>query len=248
MGRGRALWFGILGMLLVGTAASATALPRPTVPYVADVTMDMSGHGSGHQKMEVKGKVYMDGDMERRETSVMGRTSVVITRRDKNVTWVLMPERSVYVEHPIGGKYDDPYASWNKAGVTLTKVGEEKLNGVEATKYRAEAKASDGHMDTGFVWLTKENIPVRLEANVKGQESKLVVNYTNIKTGKQDASLFEVPTGYHKMDMSQMGGMPHGMPPAGKLTEEQKQKLQQEMQQQMQDMMKQAPKSPPAGK
>jgi len=205
--------------------------------------MRMSGHGSG--TMEVTGKVYVAGEKERRETTVMGRTSVVISRRDKQLSWILRPAQNGYMEHGIGGPYDDPYSSWDKAGVTLTKLGQEKVNGVEATKYRAEAKATDGHMDTGMLWLTKENIPVRMEAHVKGQESQLVIDYTNIKTGKQDDALFEVPAGYHKMDMSKLGGVPsgpgHAAPPAGKPTEEQMRQIRERMQQEMQQQLKETP-------
>jgi len=201
MACGRGFWLGMLGILLAGTSASAAVLPRPTVDYAADVAMQMTGHGTGHGPLEVKGKVYVAGDKQRRETTLMGRTNVVINRRDKKVAWVLIPERNGYTEQAMGGMNGDPYASWEQPGVTLTKLGQEKVNGVEATKYRAEADAKEGYMDTGFLWLTKENIPVRMEAHVKGQDSQLVVNYTNIKTGEQDAALFEIPPSYHKMDL-----------------------------------------------
>lgn len=245
MARGHVFWSGMLGMLLAGTSASAAVLPRPTVDYAADVVMHMTGHGSGHGSMEVTGKVYVAGEKERRESTVMGHNSVVINRRDKKLTWVLKPEQKGYTEHGLGGPYEDPYASWEKAGVTLTELGQEKVNGVEATKYRAEAQAKEGHMDTGSLWMTKENIPVRLEAHVKGQDSELVVDYTNIKTGKQDAALFEVPPSYHKMDMPRVGGMPsgpgHAGSPAGNLTEEQTRQIGEKMQEMMKQSQTQSP-------
>jgi len=245
MARGHGFWLGMLGMLLAGTAASAAVLPRPTVEYAADVVMQMTGHGAGHGPLEVKGKVYVAGEKERRETTLMGRTSVVINRRDKKVTWVLMPAQNGYTEHGPGGPNEDPYASWEKAGVTLTKLGQETVNGVAATKYRAEAKVKDGYMDTGLLWMTEENIPVRLEAHMKGQDSQLVVNYTNIKTGKQDAALFEVPASYHKVDRPQVAGMPsspaHAASPAGKPSEEQTRQIREKMQEMMQQAQKQSP-------
>jgi len=237
MARGHGFWLGMLGMLLVGTSASAAALPRPTVDYAADVAMQMTGHGAGHGPLEVKGKVYVAGEKRRRETTLMGRTNVVINRRDKKVSWILIPEQNGYTEQGTDGMNDDPYASWEKAGVTLTKLGQETVNGVAATKYRAEAQAKDGYMDTGLLWMTKENIPVRLEAHIKGQDSQLVVNYTNIKTGKQDAALFEVPPSYHKMDMPKVGGMPsgagHTASPAGKPSEEQTRQIREKMQERL---------------
>jgi len=239
MACGRGFWLGLLGILLGATSASAAVLPRPTVDYTADVVMQMTGHGAGHGPLEVKGKVYVAGDKQRRETTLMGRTNVVINRRDKKVSWVLIPEQNGYTEQGMGGMNGDPYASWENPGVTLTKLAQEKVNGVEAIKYRAEAKAKEGYMDTGFLWLTKENIPVRMEAHVNGQDSQLVVNYTNIKTGEQDAALFEIPPSYHKMDLPSRPA--HAASPVGKPTDEQMREIQAQTQQQMQEHATQTP-------
>lgn len=242
----------ICGILLCGSLAGAGELPRPAVDYQADVVMQIT-QGAGGEAMTVTGKLYASGDKERRETTVMGRTSVVITHRDKQMSWVLIPERSMYMEHRSDGQDADPYAAWAKAGVTLTKLGKERINGVEATKYRADVAAQDGHTDTGLLWLTQENIPVRMEAEIAEEGSdRLRIDYTNIKVGKQDAALFEIPAGYHKMEIPQLGRMPSaagrggppghgGTPPAGQPTAEQMRQIREQMQQQMQERLKQTP-------
>jgi len=252
MGRGRRFWIGVWALLVAGTPVVAGELPRPAVDYQADVVMQIT-HGAGGQPMTVTGKLYAAGDKERRETTVMGRTSVVITHRDRQVSWILIPERSTYMEHRSDGQDADPYAAWAKAGVSLTKLGNERINGVEATKYRASVAAKDGHTDTGLLWLTKENIPVRMEAQVAEEGSdRLTIDYTHIKVGKQDAALFEIPAGYHKMEIPQLGGMPSaagrggppgqvGAPPAGQPTAEQMRQIREQMQQQMQEQLKPSP-------
>jgi len=252
MGRGCRFWVGVWGLLLAGTPLVAAELPRPAVEYAADVVMQIT-RGAGGEPMTVTGKLYAAGDKDRRETTVMGRTSVVITHRDKQVSWILIPERSMYMEHRSAGRDDDPYAAWAAAGVTLTKVRKERINGVEATKYRAEVAAKDGHTDTGLLWLTQENIPVRMEAQVaEGGSDRLRIDYTNIRVGKQDAALFEVPAGYHEMEVPQLGGRPsgpgqggppgtEGAPPAGQPTAEQMRQIRERMQQEMQERLKQTP-------
>jgi outer membrane lipoprotein-sorting protein len=250
MDRGRWLWVGIVGLLWGGTTVVAGQLPRPVVDYSADVVMAMS-HGSGGEPMTIAGKLYASGKKERRETTMMGRTSVIITRRDKKVSWILIPERKMYMEHQATAQEEDPYAAWEAAGVTLTKLGQETVNGVQATKYRADAAAKDGHTDTGLLWMTKENIPVRMEAQVPEEGGQVTIDYTHIKIGTQDAALFEVPPGYQKMVMPQLGAMPgapgrgalpgHGSAPADRPTEEQMRQIREQMQRQMQEMMKQPP-------
>jgi len=252
MGRGHQLWVGVWALLLAGTPVLAAELPRPTVDYAADVVMQIT-HGAGGEPMTVSGKLYASGEKERRETTVMGRTSVVITHRDQQMSWVLIPERSMYMEHRSDGQDADPYAAWAKAGVTLTKLGKERINGVEATKYRADVAAQDGHTDSGLLWLTQENIPVRMEAEIAEEGSdRLRIDYMNIKVGKQDAALFEIPAGYHKMEIPQLGGTPSaagrggppghgGTPPSGQPTAEQMRQIREQMQQQMQERLKQPP-------
>lgn len=248
MGCGRQFWAGVLGWLVAATPVGAGELPRPAVDYAADVVMQITREGG--ETATVTGKVYASGEMERRETTVMGRTSIIITRRDRQVSWVLLPGQNMYVEHRSAGQEEDPYAAWAKADVTLTKLGQERINGVEATKYRAEVPAKDGRIDTGLVWLTQEDIPVRMEAQVAEEGSRhLTIDYTHIQVGRQEAALFEIPAGYQMMAVPQLGkvplgpghGGPTGAPPTGQPTAEQMRQIREQMQRQMEEMLKQAP-------
>jgi hypothetical protein len=56
--------------------------------------------------------------------------------------------------------------------------------------------------------MTKDNIMMKLDviAVDKGKKDRMKMELDNLKIGKQDPALFEVPSGYSKMDMS-MGGM-----------------------------------------
>ena len=59
----------------------------------------------------------------------------------------------------------------------------------------------------GFWWMTKDNIMMKLDVISvdKGKKGRMKMELDNLKIGKQDAALFEVPSGYSKMDMG--GGM-----------------------------------------
>ena len=55
------------------------------------------------------------------------------------------------------------------------------------------------------VWIDQ-----KLHFPIKSVSEDSTWELTNIKEGEPDASLFEIPAGYHKMDM---GGMMQGMQP-----------------------------------
>lgn len=66
----------------------------------------------------------------------------------------------------------------------------------------------------GFMWMSKDNIMVKMDAVAidKGSKNRFKSELTNIKIGKQDPALFEIPPGYQKMsmpgmDMGNMGNM-----------------------------------------
>jgi hypothetical protein len=242
---------GVCGLLVCWGVADAGELPRPAVDYSADVTMQME-RGTEGQPLTVTGKVYVAADRERRETSVLGRTSIVITRRDKGLSWVLMPAQSMYMENQMAQDTDDPYAAWQREGVTLTKVGEETVNGVTATKFRAEAQGKGGATETGYIWLTRDHIPVRMATGASKEEGgdRITVDYTHIQLGKQDPGLFEIPAGYRKMAVpgagmfmgrGTPGGPGSGAPSQGHPSPEQMRQLREQMQRQMQERLTEPP-------
>ena len=54
--------------------------------------------------------------------------------------------------------------------------------------------------------MSKENIMVKMDAVSieKGEKNRFKTELTNIKIGKQDPALFEIPPGFAKMDMPGM--------------------------------------------
>ncbi|MDP2689825.1 MAG: DUF4412 domain-containing protein, partial [Deltaproteobacteria bacterium] len=142
---------------------------------------------------------------ERREYVEDGNTMVMILRHDKKVIWMLMPENKTYMEmkFPKEGRKDD-IGSYT---IDSTTIGPETVNGVTATKSKVIMTSPNGDKMGGFWWATKEGIIVKLDALSvsSGGKERMKTYLENLKVGKQDASLFEIPSDYTKMDM--MGGM-----------------------------------------
>ena len=182
-------------LLLAGTAAAQN---QPSVEYSADSVME-------HEEGTTKGKVYIALGKERRETNMGAEKMVNITRNDKKVTWMLMAEDKMYMEtkHGAAAPSKDDLSAFK---IEQTVVGKETINGVETTKSKIIMTGKDGSKMGGFMWTTKENIMVKMDtvSIEKGEKNRFKTELTNIKIGKQDPALFEIPPGFAKMDMPGM--------------------------------------------
>ena len=163
-------------------------------------------------------KIYVaDGKMRLEPQG--GGTGVVISDPAHGMVLMLNAERRIYVEMPAMAKMtavlmptnlDDPCADWKRlsgddanAAWTCEKLGTETVNGRSAVKFAgASAKG-----ERGMVWLDP-----RLKFVVKTQGAEASMELKNIKEGPQQASLFQVPAGYTKVDAKQMA--PGAKPPS----------------------------------
>jgi len=201
----------VLAGVFVSAPLWAAQLSRPQVEYSADsVVQNEEGTTEQH--------VYVTPAKERRETlTSSGDGSVQIFRYDSKVMWMLMPSQKMYMEHQMGkNKGNDP-SQWE---FEETVMGEEVLNDMKVTKYKTIATSTDGKKYGGFSWRTKEGISLKSDLLYKeGNEKKrMMTELKNVKIGKQDSKLFEIPEGYTKFDMAgmmggQMGREGTGQPP-----------------------------------
>jgi hypothetical protein len=175
----------------------AVAWQQPKVEYSADSYMEMA-------EATMQGALHSAPGKERREYVMEGQKMVMIARHDKKVAWVLMPEDKSYMEmkFPKEGRKDD--ISGYK--IETTTIGPETVNGVKTTKSKIIMTGPKGEKLGGFWWASKEGIIVKMDAISvdKGSKDRFKIELKNLKIGKQNPSLFEVPAGYTKMDM---GGM-----------------------------------------
>lgn len=261
----------VLGAALcVGGRAAADEFPMPKVDFSADSVTHLKGMNVPSQPgqppakdMDITGKMYQSGDKVRQEVSMGGMQQIIINRRDKKMVWMIMPAQKTYMEFnaddPKMGKKEDFQNFWKNHDAKLEKIGKEDVNGVETThsKVSIASATPDGHGFSGEVWLTKDNVPMRMKTSpTSGGE--VVMELKNLKVGKQDPSLFEVPQGYNKMEMPDLSGMAGAMQqsggaqaPAGskaQMSPEQMKQLQEQIKKQMEQMQKNMPKqgAPPA--
>jgi len=185
-------------------------------PFSADMQMSSGRNAGGAQEMN--GKIYF-GNQHMRMDMQGGPhgQSIVITDFKTKTTDILMPQNQMYMEYRADQMPGRRPQAWSdvkplrdpsnpcadEEGTTCKKVGVEQVNGRTCDHWQVtnkNGKVSD-------VWIDQ-----KLHFPIKTVSPDSTWELTNIKEGEPDASLFQIPAGYHKMDM---GNMMHGMPPGG---------------------------------
>jgi outer membrane lipoprotein-sorting protein len=191
-----------------GTACAA-GIAEPKAEYSADQFM-----GSGEKT--IKSRVYHAPGKQRMEMEEGGGRQVVITRADRKLLWIVMPDQKMYMERSLEeGKKERRDLS--DCSFAQKAAGKETVNGIDAVKSEIEVSCPDKSEYGGTMWTSKEGIMVKMDAVAKGKGSKgrFRMELKNLKIGKQDPKLFEVPSGYQLMKMP-MGIVPGSRPVTGK--------------------------------
>ena len=136
-----------------------------------------------------------------------GKVSMIVDGTAKTM-YMVMSEQHMYMEFPLDQnspmtqrmpkiqdmfKGSDPCAG--REGTTCKKLGTETVNGRSCDKWEITEKSGK----TETMWMDQ-----KLHFPIKSIVGDITTQYTNIKEGAQDASLFKVPEGYRKMDMGSM--------------------------------------------
>jgi hypothetical protein len=162
-----------------------------------DFTANMTISARGEK--EIQGKLYMQGNKMRMEMGEGEEKAVTITRPDKKVIWVLMPEEEMYIEQAY--QEDPRMKEWTPSQEAQSKlIGNETVSGLNCKKYQVQGKQV-------FYWISE-----KISFPVKTQDPEGTMLLKNIQAGKVPDDLFTVPKDFEKVNMPGMGGMPHGVP------------------------------------
>jgi hypothetical protein len=227
MGNGKGKRIVVLALLAAAVAiipgsSHAAGLAPASVEYSADRHVT-TGSGEG-----MTGKIHAAPGKERNE---FGQGAVSIMRMDKKVMWTLMPEQKKYMEHKFGEATAkrDP-GNIQDCDVKQTAAGEETIEGFKTRKSTIEVSCPGKEKFGGTMWITKENIVMRMETEVKtsgAKKEKFRTELKNLKVGKQDPALFEIPAGYEKFEVPSIGNIQQMMRDQA-AKEEQRQREQEE--------------------
>ncbi len=198
MKRGKIFLFALcISLFFYGSVwAAKEGMKRPKAEYSGEGYMET-------EQFTIKAKVYRASDKERREQEVGGAKQILITRDDKNLTWMCMPDQKMCMEMSLKQGQEKTGGASDFKIIEQSVVGEETVNGVRTTKSKIIMEDAKGNKFGGFMWDTKEGITVKMDliAKAEGSKMRMKTELKNLKIGKQDSKLFEIPDGYKKMSM-----------------------------------------------
>jgi hypothetical protein len=203
------LSFVIGGFALLFVASLAAQTPQ-LKPFSAD--MEMTSTRTQGQR-DMNGKMYVAQGAMRMD--MQGERQVaIITHFTSQTVDMMMPQQHMYMEFKAGANpmhrgpdtsdmkpYDPKNPCASDPDLTCKEIGTETVNGRTTDHWQMTHK--DGTVSN--VWIDQS-----LHFPIKSVTEDSTWNLTNIKEGEPDASLFQIPAGYQKMDM---GGMMRGAPP-----------------------------------
>jgi len=192
-----AVWTAALvsAAFLAAPAAHAFDYTLPTKPYYAESVMT-------ERQRTVNVKVWYTPQKVKFQVGSDGRTMAMIGDKTKSTMTMILPSRKSYFQRSLPAGLFGPLGKTGPGkGMKFEKVGEEELLGVTTVKYKVTGKNAGGGAFVGHMWLTDDNIIMRLEGKqTRGErESSIKMDTKVLKMGPVDGTVFAVPDGYKKM-------------------------------------------------
>lgn len=194
----------LMGMFLLTGACLAAE-------FSASVTQKMTSKQMKGMNMDMSGKMYVKGIMQRQEISSPMGKQIMIMRPDKGLMWMITPANKTYTEiktPKVDAKTKPTIESMIKKNPNLKKIGSEKISGYTCDKYKFTDKARNA---SGTIWISTK-LQQEVKTSIQSPQGSMTMSLSNIKEAKQPDSLFTVPKGYKKQEMPKMPGGAPGMP------------------------------------
>jgi hypothetical protein len=184
--------------------------------YSVDMVVSVMG-------MEMASKVYRAGDRTRTEMTMpfmnVEMAMIELDEGGRSVSYSLFPAKKKYMLNEENG--DDGDAG-EMAAPTIEDLGSEVVDGIECAKKRI-LMSEDGAVSELLVWLSPKHkdMPVKMtvnanmpaESGMPAMPMLTTILFKNYDFGTPEASLFDVPGDYAKIDnmmeimMEGAGGM-----------------------------------------
>lgn len=175
-----------LAMMMLPLAAPAATLTEAKVGFTADRTLVIDGH-------VYQGKIWATPGKERHEQAIKGFQPVFLLDRESPIGEIVLANVKTIVQFVI-----PPPLRVLGHDLKKNPLGEDRINGVETTKYEIDETVQEGHA-AGTLWLSRDGIPMKLVGSFVAPQGKTTAvrwELSRVKIGPQPAALFEPPKGY----------------------------------------------------
>lgn len=188
----RLFFFVSLAMgLLAAASAGAAIVGDASVSYSATRIVTVNGKDYVGTVFAVPGKQRHDVDINGIPISF-----IVDIARGKGA--VVLPALHSYADFPL----PPLLAELDRRRLDRHAVGEERIDGLRATKYRLDYTASDGTRGEGFLWLSRDNILLRIDGRIvrpRHRPMTVSMRLEDLNVGPQDAAVFQNFRGLHRL-------------------------------------------------
>jgi hypothetical protein len=178
-------------------AATGVALCLATAAHAEDYSAVAVAHNSMGQTRTIK--IFVSHGKVRVEPQ--GAPSYELLDTTKREGYFVVPSEKMYLVQPPdvalhnGAPYSVPMNPCEKISdklnlATCKKLGADKINGRVTEKWQV-SEGDAKQMFTTTIWVDRD-----LDAIVKSQSSKGLLEFQNLRIGPQAANLFVLPTGY----------------------------------------------------
>lgn len=135
--------------------------------------------------------------------SSKGKTRTTLTHEGLSMSWIIDPAARIKITLMHAPKYylEQPLTEEVNRFATgqweIVKAGEDIVAGAPTVKWSFSGKERGGVDWKGFVWTTKENIPVKQFSETTS--AIVTIELRNLKVGPVDAAMFETPLDFTPM-------------------------------------------------
>jgi len=188
-----------------------TAYAQDTQTQLEEFGIDPNASFSGIRHMESKeGQLDMfvrqAPKMNRIDMKMQSQSMSLITREDRGVNYMLMPQMNMYKEVAAD---QVQITGANLSFSEVSEVGTENINGHDCTKFRAQFKDAQGGKAGGYYWVSDDGILMKVDMIYKSRKQKgerMTFEMRDLEIGPQDPSYFEVPSNYSSIGFSMARG------------------------------------------
>jgi hypothetical protein len=189
--------------IAIALAAGIWSIAPATAANVLDLRTEYSAASAIQTPKGVqRGRIWRTPTALRHELTGESAGHTVIARLDRKLAWLLVPEQKLAIEIGLEN-FGLPAELLTGNGIKQTPVGQETIGGLRTTKVhveRALGQNGNGRFD-GHVWTTTDGIIMKIVGSGANQNrsGNVNMNFSDVKVGRQDPSLFELPAGYRRL-------------------------------------------------
>jgi outer membrane lipoprotein-sorting protein len=180
----------LLAALFSGGCRSKGPKSSKDVQFSARMVVEESGATTSYAVNFTRQKQRVEMQMDEHGAGA------IIMRPDKGVVWVLMPAMNTFVQTEIKPENKNPLVYEPDYVLDWLRVGNETIDGHPVVKDKLTIHNKGDKEMAYYRWFATDlGWPIRAQA----LDGSWLIYYKDIKTGPQDPSLFEPPSGYRMM-------------------------------------------------